>query len=344
MEKELLFHIECDGIVLSNIPNNLIEEIEHLGFVSETVFCANRNCRMHHRKLKLSNGFVYLRSYASNITNRIFEHYFDALLMLHEHFFAQMHSLKQLFIDDVHRLQHNINTYNAKIQSDLDALISLEDVKTEEWNGVVKYAEHIIQQNVRQSAVTILKVIKNISLVNAEMNIYDILEDSTKQLSVYQHPIHKVVKLSLQPFFMDFVDNSITLNFGHSYSKVWIDYSSMSVVLGHIWSNAVKYCRRGTSVGISYVEHENQTLDVMITMHSLKIKNEEIEELCTKDFSGCWAKRLNKNGNGIGMYYIKTLIEMNHGTFKIVPGNDFYYDDGVPYATNLFIITLRLSV
>ena len=48
--------------------------------------------------------------------------------------------------------------------------------------------------------------------------------------------------------------------------------------------------------------------------------------------------------NGIGMFYIKHLIEMNGGYFSINAGVNVTNINGIPYANNEFLLSLPLDI
>lgn len=78
--------------------------------------------------------------------------------------------------------------------------------------------------------------------------------------------------------------------------------------------------------------------------NSLKIENDEIEDIYTEGYSGKWAKMISKDGHGIGMFYIKHLIEMNGGYFSINAGVNVTNINGIPYANNEFLLSLPLDI
>ena len=56
------------------------------------------------------------------------------------------------------------------------------------------------------------------------------------------------------------------------------------------------------------------------------------------------AKNKSKDGHGIGMFYIKHLIEMNGGYFSINAGVNVTNINGIPYANNEFLLSLPLDI
>lgn len=328
----ILYHIELNGhILFSNLP---IEQIPFIQKMSYEIGTSDN--RKWKKELVGTEEWYYLCIDDKKITRKIFNHYFDAFILLGD---ALRHKLKDIALSDtgsIQRLQHNVNTYNAKIKDDLEALVSLEDVGKEDWARVVGNVQNIVQTDPRRTAITILKTYKNISLVNAEMNVYDLMQNANGNLDLYYHPIHKVVKLSLQPFFLDFVENKINLHWGECYDKVHVDFSSISVALGHFWNNAIKYAAQNTEINISF-SSDNQDVLMAVEMTSLEITDDDMKNIYIEGYSGYWAKVQAKEGKGIGMYYIKELMELNHGKFEIHPGERSFMLESVPYARNHFI-------
>lgn len=340
------FHIVEDNIViLSNLPKELLPEFDTCEAETKCLICPIKNTTKRQKRIKSPSGkgYIYFCTYETDMTKKTFAYYFDALCSMYEAFCHKIIENKtnstNLIKSDIHRLQHNVNTYNAKIQDDINSLIALEDIKMSEWNTIVPFTTDIIQNNPKKAALVLLKTSKNISLINAEMNVYDFIEDPSGEIQLYAHNIHKVIKLSLQPFFLDFYENRIRPKLGECRELVKIDYASISVVLGHLWSNAVKYTYKDTDIDISF-NVSDKFVDIVITSYSLAIETNEISKVLEEGYSGKWSKHLNKSGNGIGMFYIKYLTELNNGQFDIQAGKSFNFVDRVPYTTNKFILRL----
>lgn len=342
---DTLFHIVIHGeVVLSNLPKEYYGALESATPATQVIECPIRKTIKRQKKLPLdSDSYIYLCSYDQQITKKTFSILFSSFQLLYEAFLQRIKEVKKNSLElskaDIHRLQHNINTYNARIQDDLDSIISLEDTKMSEWGEVVRMAEREVRRDVKKTAVIILKTIKNISLVNAEMNVYDFLENPDGEIQLTNHQIHKIVKLSLQPFFLDFIENRIRLKIHECREVVNIDYPSISVVLGHMWSNAIKYTARDTEIEIEF-KVSDMYVDLMISSFSTAIEDDELEHIMEEGYSGKWSKAMNRSGNGIGMYYMKYLTELNGGSFSVIAGKPSVKFEGIPFANNKFIISL----
>lgn len=327
----ILYHVEQNGhIVVSNLP---IEQIPTIQEMPDEIG-SHENRKWKKETIGIDRWY-YLCIDDKNTTRKIFNHYFDAFKLLGDALRRKFEELVQSDSGSIQRLQHNVNTYNAKIKDDLEALVSLEDVEVDDWSRVVGNVQNIVEANLKRTAITILKTYKNISLVNAEMNVYDLMQNAKGSLEQYNHSIHKIVKLSLQPFFLDFVEKGISLPWGECYEKIYVDFSSISVALGHFWNNAVKYAAPNTEINISF-SSDIQNVFMVVEMNSLEITDDDMKSIFVEGYSGYWAIVQSKEGKGIGMYYIKKLMELNHGKFEILPGVRSFMLESVPYARNSF--------
>ena len=69
-------------------------------------------------------------------------------------------------------------------------------------------------------------------------------------------------------------------------------------------------------------------------------KDTGLEYIYKDGYSGFWATKLNKKGNGIGMFYAKKLMEKNEGWIEFKAG-DKTEIMGIPYATNIVILAVK---
>lgn len=344
--KDCYYQIVDDNeVVLSNLPNELLSEVDGCEAATQCILCPIKGIIKRQKKLTIgNNGFVYFCSYDPNMNKKTFAYYYDAIYSLYNSFvlkIKQIDSKNRLSAKtDINRLQHNVNSYNARIQDDLDSVFSIQDTKMSEWPKIVQSITKIVENNPKKVALVLLKTRKNISLVNAEMNVYDFLENPDGEIQFNEHQLHKVIMLSLQPFFLDFVENRITPKLGECRETVRIDYSSVSVIFGHLWSNAVKYTCRGTDIEISFSVDE-EYVNVIVESHSMFIENDEVDKIMLEGYSGKWSRKSNKSGNGIGMHYINYLMGLNLGKFSVIPGTSATIISNIPYTTNKFVLSFK---
>jgi signal transduction histidine kinase len=97
----------------------------------------------------------------------------------------------------------------------------------------------------------------------------------------------------------------------------------------------VKYSVKDARLGIEFVSQKD-FVAMKVSMASLQITDEDYENMFEEGYSGYWAKAQALDGNGIGMYYIKRLMNLNKGEFIIERGKNNFLVDGIPYSTNIF--------
>lgn len=337
--KNIFFQIVENGsIIFSTLTGELIALPEQCSNGSNR--CNIQGTEHLYIKKETNYGYIFICSSDRTITRRILGHYFDAIEKLYTVFDFKIKDVKNSSINNLRRLQHNVTNYNAAIYDGVTGLISLDDMQ-QDWNNVVAYTEQIVSKKNREASVALLKTFKNSTLINAELTIFDLIAEPNPHLEIHPHGIHKVVKLSFQPYFLEFLDRSIHLQCANSYNKVLVDYPSLSVILGHIWNNAIKYAKDHSSISIEFSNTE-EYVRTEINMTSLYIEKEERNLIMQEGVSGIWAKRLEKDGHGIGMFYIQRLIELNNGRFCLVAGDAKTYYNSIPYANNKFVIDLPI--
>ncbi len=308
--------------------------------VSQRFFVQFEKKDKRYIKENIDGGYIFICSYDANITNKILRHYYDATLTLYGIFLEASYKAESRLSNEIRRYKHNITSYNLSIFEEVDSLVNVYE-KDNDWRTIVQHVEDNITHNIRETALVLLKVQKKSKLIKHEIIVNDYMHSDNIQLSKDAHNIHKIIKLSVQPYYLDFVNLGLTLDIDNSYDEVYIDYPSIAVLLGHIWDNTVKYIYPKSTLRISFTTN-NQFVIAEIKMLSLKMESDEIENIFKEGFSGYWAKKSSRNGHGIGMFYVKELARKNGGgDFEIHKGHTVTKDNNdTPYSYNSFILKL----
>jgi len=306
----------------------------------ETYVCIETN-RTKRQGFNNENGFdLYLASYDPTITNKIFNHYFKVFTLLSKEVIQNIENTKNKENQKTRRLKHNLINHNTNILQELYKLIPQDSFKA----GVnhLDLIQNGLTKDIKKSAFTYLKVLKSSNLMKAEFDVYEMLDKDNPDLDFYEHKIHKVIILTLNPFWLDLIENNININIQASLEKVIIDYKTISVALSHIFDNATKYIMPNSELKISFTNSNNYII-IEFDMISLKVEPEEIEKIFTEGISGYWSEQLELAGDGIGMYMISKLIKLNKGDVEFKANVDrtkaMKYNN-IPYENNKIIIKL----
>ena len=142
------------------------------------------------------------------------------------------------------------------------------------------------------------------------------------------------------PFFVDFSDKDVYVNVGECRSSVHCDYETLQVALYHLIENASKYVKPKSTIDILFNEKDNR-INVHFKMTSLYIEEKEYSKIFIEGYSGSEAKKTYKDGEGIGMWRIKQMLELNDFTIELNAGKVIENLNGFRFSDNEFIIGLK---
>lgn len=329
-----------DEVIFSNLPVAHFQIPTQCEFDCKIELCPFEKKEKRHGRILFDRGYIYLCSYDNEITNKIFKRYFDVLKPMFSSLTSFKENLKTIEEGKTKRLKHNINNYNAKIKDELEEIIPQESIYKKDWKETFGVIEQKIKSESNQTALSLMRIFKYINLINAEMDVYELLNNPFEYLELEVHSIHRVVGTTIRPFWLDFVENKNPIHMTDCRESVLIDYPTISVVLGHIWDNAAKYIGVNSPINIEFLTNPEFVI-VEISMQSIMVGNHECEKIFEENYSGDWATQSDKQGHGIGMYVSRKLVEMNRGEFEFICGSEAYRLDGIPYANNKIILKLQ---
>ena len=338
-ENELYYHIvKNDIVLLTNLLVDLLGEVDLATAETKYIMCNVRRAMKRQKKYPIENGFFYMCSYDTSLTKKQFALCFDVFMSIIPSYEASIKYAAQPFYEIVKAIRHNVYEQLSHIQDDMKSLIAFDDIPSKEWDDIVGYTSNIISSNSDFAGKSVLKTIQRASTALSEFDAYDIL-NSTSQPSFRPHQIHKVVKLSLQPYLFDLWNRKVKVRIGECFDKVLIDYELINLALNHFWNNAVKYTSRDSEIVINFTS-QNHSINVTVSMYSLFISSSDQDSIFKKGTSGEFARKAKLNGTGLGMYYIKECTERSNSSFIITPGQNPQKIDGKIYSNNIFRFVL----
>ena len=329
-------------ILSSNIKDkNIITELLKCKNENERLFCEIKNSYKRQGKIRINSLNFFLCSYEQNITNKIFKHYINAFKIIGSQIDINLKSIKTKEENKTRRLKHNLINHNSHILQELYKLVPQDAYKN--GSNHIDVIDSIISKSTRKTSYTYLKILKSSNLMKAEFDVYEMIDNDNPYLDFSEHPIHKVLILTLNPFWLDLVEQKVNIVIQPFYEKVYIDYKSISVSLSHIFDNTTKYILPNSELNISFSTSQN-VVSIKFTMTSLKVEEDEIEDIFKERISGKWSKENDTSGDGIGMFMVKKLILLNNGRIKFrknINNNSAINFNGIPYENNCIEIELN---
>jgi len=340
---DIYFHIlNNEGVIISsNLPLDYSLNSNH-NLVNKIKIEKDPNTGIEYRHgfFINSTGSVYLASTDKNITNRIFNRYFDSCFFFLPHLIEKEREFREKEQQNFRRLKHNLITHNTNILQELEKNFPLEKLP-KGGKKQIEYIKSTIERNSNTIAISQLKILRSANLMKSDFDVYDMLVAKNKPyLEFDNHNIHKIILQVLNPFWLEFVEKEIYIDINDCYETVFMDYKSISVVFTHLFENAVKYTAPNTTLKISF-EDDKDNLVVCIEMTSLKITQNDSNRIYDNSYSGEYATKLGKNGSGLGMNVVKQLLLFNKAEIKIdinINPSENVTIHNIPFEKNLFYI------
>jgi two-component system, sensor histidine kinase and response regulator len=97
--------------------------------------------------------------------------------------------------------------------------------------------------------------------------------------------------------------------------RVVADKDMLQVVIRNLVSNAIKFCRPGDSVTVSYA-HSGPDVDICIADTGIGLKEDALDKIRRKESFTSYGTAKEK-GTGLGMLLCREFAEANRGRFRI---------------------------
>ncbi len=239
----------------------------------------------------------------------------------------------------VNRLVHNLTSINAhNIQEIYD--IVPQEILTSNLSNQLKHIEKEIKIKPKKAALMFLRIAKHNIHMKSEFSIYKKLDRSNPTLDVRKHPVRKVILNVLHTFFIDFSDKNVNVIVDEYSGSIKFDYETIQVAFYHFLDNAAKYIKPKSEFKISFI-NEKEELKVKFEMESLRIEDDELDKIYTEGYSGKNANRTQKNGDGIGLWRILQMFDLNKAKLDLERGGVIENLMGFDFSSNTFIMTFR---
>lgn len=344
-------HFKITDINENGISNNLKSDCNNCYQLCDTKGKLFSDCPLYkgnRRQGKIENkkGITFLCC-ENTKTTKLFRDKLDALsyayydlVIPREQIISEVKKTEQ---QKVNRLVHNLTSINAHNIQEIYNLIP-QDILSSNWRTQIEYIQKELVSNKKKASMMFLRIAKRNIHMKSEFSIYRKLDrDDNADLEFIKYPFRIVLLNVLHTFFGDFTSKNIYVEVSDFFGKIYIDYETIQVALYHLLENSAKYSKPDTNILIDFME-DNDTITMSIEMISLFIPSNERERIFIKGVSANSAKKLGKNGDGIGMWRIKQMIELNKGVFEIICGDDFETYRGVNFSKNIFNIKLNKNL
>jgi len=337
MFNKIHYRIEDNNnqIVASTFSEDEIDIINYIHLENQIIEYKNKKYRAG--VIVNKNRKIYAISSSKDIIKS--SKTFKTFLNILKDFSIELYKFKSLISDTISKqfdiLVHNLVSINAHNIQEIYNIIPQNELSNS-IRDKKKFIRNKINSNLDKTAIALLKIMKNNNAIKSEFSVYKKLFEKNPQLNFKNHNIHRVLMNIFYSFFPDFTDKNIYVDVKPSQLKAFFDYESIHVAFFHILENATKYIQPNSNFNI-FFEDLLDEVKIIFSMNSLIIESEEIDLIFNEGYSGNLAKKLDKDGHGIGMSRVRRIIELNNGNIQVQIGDRI--DD--LYQENKFIISLK---
>lgn len=331
-----------EEVIASNLTDECQKCYSQTNYEGRSIECPLYKTKRRNGKIENNNGTTFLCC-ANTKTTKLFKGKLEALSYAYYDLNLPIEAIRTNFKlkeqKRVNRLVHNLTTINAKNIQEIYDLVP-QEILTTDFNTQIPKISKIVSENPNDTALMFLRLAKHNIHMKSEFSIYRKLDRANPTLEKRKHPIHKVLMNVLHSFFIDFSDKEVFVNVGECRSSIHCDYESLQVALYHLIENAAKYVKPKSTIEIIFKEM-NENIFLHFKMTSLYIEETEYSKIFVEGFSGSEAKKTSKDGEGIGMWRIQQMLELNNFSIEVKPGIEIEKLNGFRFSDNEFIIKLK---
>jgi signal transduction histidine kinase len=160
-----------------------------------------------------------------------------------------------------------------------------------------------------------------VKLVGDLLNLSRI-ESGKLRYTLTRTDILSLIKEVLEEFRISFEEKKIKLNLVNSLSKpiyLYADSDKIREVALNLISNALKYAKEKVDIEVESLGHgkHDSMVRIVVKDDGIGIKSEDLASIFTKFHRTPEAQKIDPNGMGIGLYFVKRIVEDHGGTIRV---------------------------
>lgn len=216
----------------------------------------------------------------------------------------QLNNLEQAHLDFISTVSHELRTPLTSIRGFADTLLTSYDRLTPEQ---------------REKFLLIIKDQSNrlISLVENLLTVSKMQSD--KELLIYKMvDVQPFVEASIQMIKNQYKTHNYICNYEKNLPKILVDTDKFQQILLNLLDNASKYSNENSTVEVNVSQcFKENTVLISVKDEGIGISTEDINKIFNK-FSRVDSPLTRKiQGNGLGLYITKTLVEKMNGNIQV---------------------------
>jgi two-component system phosphate regulon sensor histidine kinase PhoR len=211
--------------------------------------------------------------------------------------------LSEIKSDFINNMTHEFKTPLATISLAVDALknekVSSDKEKTNYFTGIIKEENKRMNKQVE----TILQAA--------------LLDKQEVQLNLKKLPAHDLVVSALNNINLQVEekDGKLEVELGAEKDLILANEVHFTNLINNLLDNAVKYSKENLYIKLTTKNAGNQ-LKIIIEDNGIGMNKETLNRIFEKFYRAHTGNVHNVKGFGLGLSYVKTMVEAHHGTIK----------------------------
>jgi len=213
----------------------------------------------------------------------------------------RLSEVKTDFINNMtHELKTPISTIGLSAEMIMRADVNKEPDRVQKYAGLI-YKENKRLQSQVERVLNVAKLDKEeIALKKEKFDMHELLEEVKENFD----------------FNLNEKDGSITLELNAERFELLVDPVHVSNVVFNLLDNAVKYCERSPHVKLR-TSNDKNTFLLEIEDNGIGIKREDQKMVFDKFYRVPTGNLHDVKGFGLGLYYVKLIVEAHKGTIGL---------------------------
>ena len=207
--------------------------------------------------------------------------------------------------DFINNMTHEFKTPIATINLALDAIINPKII--DDKNKIQNYVKMIRQENKRMHAQveTVLRISKleksRLDVQKEIIDIHEIIEEALSHVQLLINNREGKLRLKLEAIETEILGNSFHI-------------TNMFV---NLFDNAIKYTDAKPEISI-YTENDAQNILIHISDRGIGMNKNTLKHIFDKFYREETGNIHNVKGHGLGLSYVKRIIEIHQGSISVV--------------------------
>jgi len=210
--------------------------------------------------------------------------------------------LSEIKNDFINNMTHELKTPISTIRLSSEMLIQ---GRVYEKEDVVRYASVIFKENKRLQ-----------NQVERVLNIAK-LDKEKIQLDKEQIHLHYIIKTARETFEVNEQLNGVKIytQLNATNDVITADALHIENLIYNLIDNAIKYCEKQPKIKI-ITTNNKKGICIEFIDNGIGIKNEDVKLIFDKFYRVSTGNRHDVKGFGLGLYYVKTVVEAHKGTIE----------------------------